>query len=239
MLFANKRMSEYSLGTDDHAFRSLVRGKTVALVGPGRVASDLREEIRRCEVVYFIKPRSGAAANGVGRDPDIAYLQPRDLMQMASSGDLAGIHNRCLITTRFRTGANFHLDRPVRRLSARVPLPLREALAGTNVILDLVLAGVGSLRIYGIDLYSTLHRYSEDETRYRDARRRNLKARSASILRILFNQDLIGDFLYLQNLVRSSSRVEVRGSFAQTVAEGLGQYLDRLQESAAAAHRGS
>ena len=215
-------------GVLNEQFAERISGRTVALVAPGGSAELLGTEIESADVVYRIKPRFDRAGSGIAERTDIAYLQPRDIEQMSSLGLEKHIPEGCLLVGRVKLGGSNFGALPIRALPTRVALPMRKALAGINVLFDLLRTDARSIRLYGFDLYSQPARYLTTEHDYRRRRGQKLGIGTASLRRIFLNQDLVGDFCFLRNAVNHDSRVTVTGPLRDILREGVDAYVRAL-----------
>jgi len=214
----------------------LVRSKCVALVGPTELSDDQRARAHDADVVVRLKPLAALTGDiSDGLRTDVAYVRPRDLDHLEHMRTYRAAEPEqpppLLVLTRVKTPSLTRFGTHVEPIRIRVPLVHGRALAGTNVLVNLLLSGASCVEVFGFDLYARRETYSETEERYREAREKLLGIRRKSRLSTGFYQDLIGDYLFIRKLWISTGRVQPHGVLADLLEGGREEYISRLSQT--------
>jgi len=226
-------------------FNSLVRSKTVALIGPGEPSGDFGSLIDGMETVIWVKflgAEYSAEVNKHGARCDATYFGNAELEALRtnfSDKEFENTFGGLKLFLSINSVCNIR-GKPVVNLPISGPTYRTPAYAGIRTLFFLLRAFPSKLSVFGFDFYTGEHPYSLQTRKFLADRASDLghsgfhlsalrELRSSYRIRDLYVHDAVSNFCFAQNLYQAGLfEIEPVGKSILELTPY--QYVERLEK---------
>lgn len=232
----DESLSRQFLSTDraTQAFRELVEGKRVAVVGPAPTGELTGKEIDEYEIVVRTNYRGGDSVTDTkefGTRTDISYYNGRDGIHIHTLEDHAFLHElkaSVFKYVKYRYQMDLQNQGDARETIRPTFLLNGNPLQGLSVVYDLLHFQPAEVKIFKNNLFLNTNPYHEQYRPYEQGNLGSARGPGAhQKLATFTNHDLISHLLCFQTLKRAT-RISTDTAFQSVISMDPNEYLRKL-----------